>query len=238
MPLRAVRRTLAAAAIAITAAAGLVGAHSTPAAATAACTLKGSLPSKVVINKSNVTFYSTLRGSGNCKPSGGEFDGADAYLDGPNGTEDIPMWDSIGQTYRFDFYAYEGHPGTYTLRDGEAFIWTADYDAVPVYWTSTKTSIRYGSKASVATTRSGRRVTISGTAKRYTTYEGYKPYKTTVYLQRRTKSSKTYKAYKTLKTNASGKVSYSYNNRARYYYRLVIKDTAGVWGATTPGSYR
>lgn len=238
MPLRALRRTVAAAAIAVTAAAGFVGAQTTQAAATSACTLKASLPSKVVINKSNVTFYSKLSGSGNCKPSGGEFDGADAYFDGPNGTENFPMWDRIGQAYRFDFYAYEGHPGTYTLRDGEAMIWTADYDEVPVHWTSTKTSIRYASKISLATKRSGRKVTISGTAKKYTAYEGYKAYKTTVYLQRRAKGSKAYKAYKTLKTNSSGKVSYSYNNKKRYHYRLVIKNAAGVWGATTPGSYR
>lgn len=238
MPIRALRRAIAGTAIAVMTAAGLVASSTDTASATSSCTLKGSLPSKVVINKSNVTFYSTLSGTGNCRPSGGEFYGADAYFDGPNGTEDFPMWDSVGQRYRFDFYAFEGHPGTYRLQDGEALIWTADYDEVPVYWTSTRTSIRYGSKVSVATARSGRKVTISGTAKKYTAYEGYKAYKTTVYLQRRTRSSKTYKAYKTLKSSSSGRISYSYNNKAKYYYRLVIKDASGVWGTSSAGSYR
>jgi hypothetical protein len=238
MRFSALRRVVAGVAVAVTAATGLVAATTDSSSAASTCTLKASLPSKVVINKSSVTFYSTLSGSGNCRPVRGEFYGANAYFDGPDGIEDLPYWDNLGDKYRFDFYAYVGNPGTYRLEDGDALIWTADYDEVPVRWTSTKTSIRYGSKLSVATKRNGRKVTISGTAKKYTWLADYRAYKTTVYLQRRSKGSKTYKAYKTLKSNSSGKVSYSYNTKSKYYYRLVIKNTAGVWGSTTAGSYR
>lgn len=238
MSLIALRRTIAGVAIATTAAIGIVASTTDPAAAVSSCTLKGSLPSKVVINKSNVTFYSTLSGSGNCKPVGGEFADASAYFDGPDGTADYAFWDAVGDKYRFDIWAWQGHPGTYALRDGDALIWDADYNDVPIRWTTTKTVIRYASLLSVATQRSGRKVTISGTAKKYTAFDGYGAYKTTVYLQRRAKSTKTYRTIKTLKSSSSGKISYSYSTTSRYFYRLVIKDSSSVWGATSARSYR
>ena len=115
---------------------------------------------------------------------------------------------------------------------------TADYDQVPVHWTATKTSIRYGSKISIATKRSGHKVTVSGVAKKYTTAEEYKAYKTKVSLQRKSKTAKTYRGFKTLTASSSGKVSYSYSTTSKYDYRLVIKDASGVWGSTSAVSYR
>lgn len=65
-----------------------------------------------------------------------------------------------------------------------------------------------------------------------------KAYKTTVYLQRKTKTAKSYKTYKTLKSSSSGKISYSYTSGKAYDYRLVITDASGVWGTTSTTSYR
>ncbi|HEY9290979.1 MAG TPA: hypothetical protein VIP98_06860 [Microlunatus sp.] len=217
----------------------LVAVNVPSSSAATTCTLQGSLPSKIVINKRDVVVHSKLSGSGNCKPKGGEFWGADANLDGPQGLEDLAMWEKIGEQYRFDFWAYYVTPGSYSLRDGEAFIIDADYNDVPVKWKNSSTKIKFGSRVvSTKSSRKGSKVTVSATSQRYTSDAKYKAYKTKVYLQRKTKSAKSYSAYKTLTSKSTGKVSYSYSTKKKYSFRFVIKDASSVWGSTSASSYR
>ncbi|QDP97713.1 hypothetical protein FOE78_18970 [Microlunatus elymi] len=236
------QRTLRKIAIALgatTAGISLIAVNVPSSSAATTCTLQGSLPSKIVINKRDVIVHSKLSGSGDCKPKGGGFSYAAANLDGPQGAEDFAYWDRIGDSERFDFWAYDITPGSYTLRDGDAWVYDADYNDVPVKWKATSTKIKFGSRViSTKSSRKQAKVTVSATAQRYTADEKYKSYKTKVYLQRKTKNAKSYSAYKTLTSSATGKISYSYSTKKQYRYRFVIKDAASVCGSTSASTYR
>jgi hypothetical protein len=218
---------------------GAASAIAAPAASAASgCVMSGTLPAKIVINKADVIFYSTLRANAGCSGFG-DLD-ADADFDGPQGLSDLAYWTKAGDRYRFDQFAFMTHAGTYRLEDGTALLFDADFNQVPVTWTTTKTSMRFGSRIiSVATSRKlTTHIKVSAKVQRYSTAQKYVGDHTTVYLQRRASTWKSYHAYKTLKATSSGAVSYSYKTRNKYHYRFVVKDASTVWGSTSASSYR
>jgi hypothetical protein len=206
-------------------------------AASTGCTLSGTLPSKININKSDVIFYSTLKATRACYGYG--HPDASAHFDGPEGLSDDPMWDNFGDRYRFDQFAYATKPGTYKLEDFDALLFDDDFNQIPVHSKTTTTSIRFGSYISKLTTTRTQttHVTVSSRVHRYTDQDEYSGYRTTVRLQRRAKGA-TWRPFKKFTSSSTGLVTYSYRTTHKYHYRMVVAATSSVWGSTSRSVYR
>ncbi len=123
--------------------------------------------------------------------------------------------------------------GTFNTRSALAF----DDDYNDIAFRSTRTVVKFGSRAAIATKRSANKVTISvnstsyfADSEKFTGWNGSSP--TIQY-----KSGSTWKYLKRL-TLKGGKASYTYTSSATRDYRFVNLDSSNRFGATSPTSRR
>lgn len=118
--------------------------------------------------------------------------------------------------------------GTYKVRPEGAF--DHDYDNLPQ--NSTTMTIKLASRTSASSTRSGRYVTVKGTAKRYSPGAGgYRPWSgAKASLQMKSCSSCSWKYVKSGTTNGSGVVAMKAYASTSRYWRVVTSDTSSTWG--------
>lgn len=214
------RRPLAASLAAVLAVPALLTAA---APAGTACTVKADLPATVVVDRPYREV--PVRLTNTC---GADYAAFDIY--GPDGWEDILIYDPITTREYWDIYDWIT-PGAYKTRDGHAY--DADYDDVPVAHDSTV--VRFGSRAGISATRSGKYVTVTGITRRYnpstqtfTPWGGAK-----VTIERRYPDGR-WAPIVTLNADRTGKVTRRVYTPRTAYWRAIISPTSAVWGRTSP----
>lgn len=193
--------------------------------AEAAGTCSISVPSKVAIESPYKKITASL-GSG-CA-SNGVVDASwdlvhryygieDFFIFGPNTS------DSIG------FYDFQ-RMGTYDVEGDYAY--TYEYDDVAQR--DSTMVIRFGSRLSMTSSRSGSYVTLKAAARRYSpTYERFAYWKNkSVKVQYRTAGG-SWTTVKTVKTNSKGAISVKLKASSKRTYRAVTADQTNSWGRTS-----
>lgn len=127
---------------------------------------------------------------------------------------------------------YDWNPtGTYAIRRDGAW----DYNWDDMTQNSTKMTVKLGSRMSASSARSGKYVTVKGTATRYSPsaerYRGWAGTKVT--LRQKSCSSCSWKTVKTVKTDRNGRVALKVNTRSKRYWQLSTKDSSNTWGRTS-----
>ncbi|MET4077852.1 hypothetical protein [Janibacter sp. UYMM211] len=136
-------------------------------------------------------------------------------------------YDGTSSSDSYDWYDWEGM-GTFKVRP--EFAYDHDYDELAQ--NSTTMTVKLGSRTSASSTRSGKYVTVKGTAKRYSPGAGgYRSWSgAKASLQMKSCSSCSWKYVKSGTTNGSGVVTMkSYASTSRYW-RVVTSDTSSTWG--------
>jgi hypothetical protein len=209
----------------------------TAAPADAACTIAITGPKKWVIDGTD----SRYRYTGN--PSCDEIDSwdASANLYGPNSTyRDFDfIW--VGNGYRSQRILVDDYtkPGAYVFGSKDFAAWDQDYDRVRVSGMPTPTvRAKYASRARVSGTRSGSRVRLTGTIKRYCGScirgydEGYTKRSGKVLLQRKRYDDGRWSTFKTLR-KVDGRWSHTARFANRQYFRAVVTEIGHSWSASS-----
>jgi hypothetical protein len=228
----------------LVAAAGLVVGSlvATAGPAEAACTIPVSGPTKWVIDGTDTYYKYTAKSSCSRIDS---WD-VDANVYGPNSTYKDYDW----------FYAYDSRPsskigvddwtkpGKYTFGSKQWYAYDSDYNDVYVSGMPTPVVYaKYASRAWIAGTRSGSKVKLSGSIKRYCGScvdgwdEGYTKRTGTVLLQRKRYDNKSWYTFKTL-YNVSGTWSHTTARANKHYFRAIVKENSTSWSDPSNKVYR
>jgi hypothetical protein len=185
----------------------------TSAAAAETCAVKADLPSQIAIDREDVQVNVHLSG---CE---GGLDWAAASVYGADGTIGTLYWDSDGNRGQYlDVWSLTT-PGTYRTVSGNGEALTAN----SVTWTYDRTVIKYKTRAHLATSRSGHRVTFSGHATRYQPYVGYvNTVKRYVSIQVRSSATAPWHTIRHLRTDSSGRVRWTHSTVHVWDYRMVV----------------
>jgi hypothetical protein len=200
--------------------------------ASAACpTLQINLPAKVSIDREfkqvNVPLVSSC---------GAQYAASDLY--GPGGFENIFIYDPAynGKLDYWDVYDYMIKPGQYYLRDGHAY--DASYNDLPV--ASDTTTVKYASGLSIATDRSGSKVKVTISARRYDGSANKMMPRSgvTVGIRERVPGTTAWKIRSYLKTPASGTASVTLSSPSTRDFQAWFGATGSFWDATSLVSRR
>lgn len=206
-----------------------VGLAAAPAHAYGSCNI--SAPSKVAIVAPYRAVTTSLGSS--CYYSDTMYSSWDLYHS-TRGWQDIVIFDGTDTDY-VDLYDWDP-VGTYTFRPSMAVDW--DYNNVDQ---NTRTMVvRLGSRLSAARSRSGKYVTVSGTATRYAPKDSrYGRWaNASVVLRQKSCASCAWKTVRTGTTNRYGKVSFKVYSPKASYWQLSTKDTGTTWGKVAGTMYR
>jgi len=209
---------------------GLAAAPDAHAASIGTCTLV--VPSRVSISHEYRAIPLSIKGG--CAARSGSFASWDLYHP-THGLEDVAYFD--GKTKdTWDLYSFHDL-GAQRWRPEGAFTGDFVYDFSQ---NSPVTTIKIASSASIRSSRSGSRVTLTAHSARYAisldrviNYRGVAGT-----LQYRSIGSKTWHGLKSVKTNSLGSAKFTYTSRSSRYYRVVFKETGSVWGATSSTTRR
>ncbi len=214
-------------AVAVAAAAALLTAVLPPSQSSAAdkCAVSVSLPAKISVDRSYKEVKVALKDP--CK----KVDYAAFDLYGPEGFDNIFIFDGSTTDY-WDVYDWQTL-GSFKTRDSRAY--DRNYNELPISETTSR--VKLGTKGVISSKRSGSKVTLSVTAKGYNVDEsGFKswnhPSATVQY-----KSGSTWKNLKKVSLK-SGKGSYTYTQKSKRTYRLVLAETSRNWGTTSSSTTR
>lgn len=121
--------------------------------------------------------------------------------------------------------------GRWTWRPGGASRGTTS-----IYQYTTYTDVRLATYGRVTATRSGAKVNVKTTAKRYWQsghkYIGWSGARGQI--QYRAKGTATWRPLKEVYSNSTGAYSYTYTTRAVRDYRVVFPTISVMWGSTSP----
>jgi len=202
-------------------------ATTTAGAASSTCTVKASLPSRIVINRSTTKVPSTLSG---CD---GILDSADVSLYGASGVLDSAWWlAGESRTQYLNIYDWDVQPGTYRYIDGGGYA--NDYhDAIR--WAYTSAVIKYGASIVITPNRANGATSIPVSVKRYDpdayTNNGYVPFTSKlVAIYSATSAKGPWTKVGTVRTNSSGKATLKIRTSAARYYRAATSDSGMVFG--------
>ncbi|GAB2576455.1 hypothetical protein [Kribbella endophytica] len=98
------------------------------------------------------------------------------------------------------------------------------------------TDLRLGSTAGLTGHRDDRRITLTGTIRRFNpaTYTA-EPWPNALgELQLREPGDRIWSTFKQVTTNSRGEATEAFDLAARYDFRLVVPDTADTWGSASP----
>lgn len=126
--------------------------------------------------------------------------------------------------------------GTFKVKADEAY--DEVHDLVPQ--NSTSMSIRYGSRATVTSARSGKTVTVTATATRYSwAKETFRPWAgAQATLESRTCSTCAWTPVKTGTTGSTGVVALKATASTARSWRVVTADTSSTWGRVSSTTTR
>jgi len=212
---------------------GAIAATTQPAEASSCKISLSGLPTKVTIDSTDKRYWIRATASGCSQLNRSDSDAyADAY--GPNTTRKR-TYDLIDAGFKKSSHITLGSSdytaGKYVVRDDGSGIYDNDYDDLHYTWVTKSFVAKYRSYTSLSAKRSGKKVTVHGTVKRYSPdwYE-YVPHKRPVKVQRYTAG-----AWHTIKTvtSSGGRYSYSTKTSKHYKYRAVIAETAKALGSTS-----
>ncbi len=207
---------------AVAAAASLVLAPQPANAAAAPCTVTANLPARISIDRSDKVVPVSLSG---CV---GRLAYASAYVYGPSGTVDILIWNGTRTDY-LRLYDWDVRPGTYQTTDG--FGYEPNYDRVA--WHYTTTTIKFGTFAGIAASRSGSTTLITVAAKRYDpASDGYVGYPNIVMgIQTAPTSSGPWRQATYVKVGAGSRATVGARVAAGQYYRSYFGDGPSFFGS-------
>jgi hypothetical protein len=217
--------------VAIGAALALASAASITAApvasAKAECYVALKAPARVAVDRSYRDVSVSL------KDPCGVADYAAFYLYGPEGIDDIFLFEDGDTTDHLDVYDWRTL-GTFTTREGGAW----DADANELGFRATTIKIKLGTRAAVSAKRGSRnKVTVTASSTSYSPTKGTFTAWNAGSAVLQYKSGTTWQTLKSLKLK-SGKASYSYTSKARRSYRLVTGETSTRFGATSGSATR
>ena len=201
------------------------------AAAAPRCTVTMHISSRISLTASTTKVPITMTGCTN------RLDNASVQLSDPKGK----FWDAVyftGAHRKFTekFKISDAPPiGRYKLVPQSGF--TTDSPPQQVVWGNSPTSVlKLGSKATIATSRHGSKVTIS-TLVRHFSGSGWKAYThKTVGIQ--IKSNGKWKTLGFAKTNSHGRASLTHTAAHAAYYRVSVGSTSSYWGSISGSSRR
>lgn len=201
--------------------------------ADAACpTASIDLPAKVSVDRGYQQISVPL-----VEACGAAYVSSDLY--GPDGQEAVLIYDPAydGAVDYWDVYDFSVRPGTYYLRDGQA--WDADYNDVPVG--DDTTVVKFGSSLGTATARYGSKVKVTVTARRYDAGSRRMIPRAGVTVGIRehvpgTNSGYTVRAY--VKTTASGVASATLSSPYMRDWQAWFGASGSFWGATSIATRR
>jgi hypothetical protein len=203
----------------------LAGVGTSRALAVDECYVQLKAPAKIVVDR----YYKAVEVS--LKDSCGIAEYASFYEYGPRGMDNIFIFDG-NATDTWDIYAWQTL-GTFKTRLGGAW----DQDSNELDFVSTTTKVKLGTKAKIATTRSGSKVKVAVTS---TSWSPDKERQvawnaSSAKVQYQTKSG-----WKTLKsvTLKKGKATVTTTSKAKRTYRFVTAETGTRFGATSATSKR
>lgn len=101
---------------------------------------------------------------------------------------------------------------------------------------SPRTTVKVGSWAGAWTSRKGANVTINTQVRRYSTgSDVIFPWASEIgVIQSRPAGGTSWTNLKQVKTNSSGRASYTFTSSTKRDYRVVYNEAAYIWGATSP----
>lgn len=214
----------------------------TAAPAQASCTIPVSGPTKWSIDGTDSYYKYTAR------PSCGGIDSWDATANvyGPNSTyKDYDYFDGFNGSPSSTIGVYDWtKPGKYIFGSKQWDAYDADFN--DVYVSSMPTPAvyaKYASRAQIAGTRSGSRVKLSGSIKRYCEAcingwdEGYTKRTGNVKLQRKRYANGSWYTFKTL-YGVSGTWKYTTSAARKYYFRAVVNEVTSSWSDASGQIYR
>ena len=224
------RRALSSALMVLGLVAGLMSFSTSPAAAAGTCSIRMS--SKLTVDKPYKQFPAQL--ATDCDSSGVDYASWDirhAYY----GPDDILIFDSGDTATTWDVYDWD-HTGTYYVEPSSAY----DADYTDLEQNTLTVSVRFGSRATLATSRSGAYVTLTSKASKYTpSAEGFRPWRAkAVSFSFRTCTSCAWKHLATPKTNKNGVATYRVRAAKARDYRAVTASASTVWRRTSAVSHR
>ena len=200
--------------------------------ATAAGTCSAYVPSRISVGQYFKSYR--INEGPNCASAGVVY----ASWDGVHptqGQQDILIFNGTRST-DWDVYDWNVPLGRWTWRPGLAY--DSSYD--DVYQYTTYTDVRLASYGRVTATRSGSKVNIKTTARRYWTTEsrfiGWAGARGQI--QWRTPGSSTWHGLKDVYSNSAGAYSYTYSTTASRDYRVVLNPVSTIWGSTSPSVRR
>jgi hypothetical protein len=205
--------------------AGLVSA-TTPATAAGSCSVY--LPSRFTISQPYRAIPVKL--GPNCAAAGVVDAAWTAYRPAQT-PQEVLIFDSGAQSEIVDLYDHEPL-GRWEWRPDYAY--DASDNLVPQY--TYYTDVRLASYGRVATTRSGKQVTLKTTAMRY--WQGGSKFiawnSARGQLQYRTPGTTAWHALKDVVSTTRGLYSYTYTSSAVRDYRLVLPAVSTIWESTSP----
>ena len=200
----------------------------TSTAAAGTCPVKADLPSQIAIDREDVQVKVHLSGCA------GGLDWAAASVYGADGTIGMLYWDSDANRDQYlDVWSLTT-PGRYRTLAGHGEALTGD----AVTWTYDSTVIKYKTRAYLAASRSGYRVTFSGHATRYEPYVGYvNAFKRYVSIQVRSATTP-WHTIGHLKTDSSGRIKWTHSAVHAWDYRMVVWSSPGSFLAVSNTVHR
>ena len=230
------RRCLSVVVSVAVAAAGLVMAGESTAAATSVqCLYTPKLPAKVSVGQTvvgmRVPVTITAKAGAAC---GANFDASVSLVHGNDSY--LLAWDNADRTDRESVYAFEIVPGTYrTAGDSDCLSLTANYEnryscAVASAHTVIKFAGRVGLAAKRLTGKNKHKVKFSVHARRYSDYG--KGYLTDTVRIQRYSGGKWHTIHKATAHGAKG-YTWTYTKKAKAKYRAVSSETAKSFAGTS-----
>ena len=201
---------------------------SVPAAATADCTARGSLPARVSLRGDRTVVTSVLVGTSGChgRPTD---NGASAYLYEPGGTRnsaEFLRWRHFGSSQTVTLYINLARIGKYVLRDGNVQLYDQTYRRVSWAWQVTTMWVKRAARIIHVSAAGG---VVAGRAQSYTEYGWTGYHRKLVYVQRRPVGSSTWHTLGSVRPAANGVVRYRTATSGRYVYRLFLYASTTVW---------